>query len=50
MGAGIGYALTQPAAEAILVFLSLGFGMATPWLLLCLFPAWAKSSPNRDLG
>lgn len=50
MGAGIGYALTQPAAEAMLVFLSLGLGMATPWLLLCLFPAWAKSSPNRDLG
>ena len=46
MGAGIGYALTQPAAEAMLVFLSLGLGMATPWLLLCLFPAWAKKLPK----
>ena len=30
----------------MLVFLSLGLGMATPWLLLCLFPAWAKKLPN----
>ncbi len=46
MGAALGYALTQPAPEAIAVFLSLGFGMALPWLLLCVFPAWAKKLPR----
>ena len=38
MGAALGYAVTQPAVEAIAVFLSLGLGMALPWLLLCIFP------------
>lgn len=46
MGAAVGFALTQPAAEAIFVFLSLGLGMALPWLLLCIFPAWAKRLPK----
>lgn len=46
MGAALGYAVTQPAIEALAVFLSLGFGMALPWLLLCLFPAWSKWLPK----
>lgn len=46
MGAGIGYALTQPALEAILVFMSLGLGMAAPWVVLCIFPGWAKWLPK----
>ena len=49
MGAALGYALTQPALEALLVFMSLGFGMSLPWLLLCLFPAWAKHLPKPGL-
>ena len=46
MGAALGYALTQPALEALLIFLALGLGMASPWLLLCLFPSWAKRLPK----
>ncbi len=46
MGAALGYALTQPALEAIAVFLSLGLGMSMPWLLLCVFPAWTKKIPK----
>lgn len=46
MGAALGFALTQPAGAAIAVFLSLGFGMALPWLLLCIFPAWARKLPK----
>ena len=46
MGAALGYALTQPAIEALLVFVALGLGMSMPWLLLCVFPQWAKRLPK----
>ena len=46
MGAALGYAVTQPALEALAVFVSLGFGMALPWLLLCIFPAWSTFLPK----
>lgn len=46
MGAALGYAVTQPAVEALAVFLALGLGMALPWLLLCLVPAWANWLPK----
>lgn len=46
MGAALGYAVTQPAVEAIAVFLSLGLGMALPWLLLCIFPGWSRMLPR----
>lgn len=46
MGAGLGYAVTQPAIEAIAVFLALGLGMALPWLLLCIFPGWSRMLPK----
>ena len=52
MGAALGFAVTQPAAEALAVFLALGFGMALPWLLLCCIPGWAawlpKPGPRMD--
>ena len=46
MGAALGYTLTSPALEALAVFLMLGVGMALPWLLLCLFPSWARFLPR----
>lgn len=46
MGAALGYAVTQPAVEALVVFLSLGLGMALPWLLLCIFPGWSRLLPR----
>jgi len=38
MGAALGYAVTQPGPIAIVVFATLGLGMALPYLLLTLFP------------
>ncbi len=43
MGAALGFALTQPALIAVLVFATLGLGLALPFLLLGFFPrlgAW----------
>lgn len=38
MGAALGFALVQPPLIALLVFLALGFGLALPYLALCVFP------------
>jgi thiol:disulfide interchange protein DsbD len=38
MGAALGYAVTQPGPIAVVVFATLGLGMATPYLVLTLFP------------
>jgi len=39
MGAALGYAVTQSAPAALMVFAALGLGMATPYLVLTFFPA-----------
>lgn len=46
MGAALGYALTQPVALALTVFLALGLGMALPWLLLSFFPTLQRRLPR----
>ncbi|HTN50083.1 MAG TPA: thioredoxin family protein [Burkholderiaceae bacterium] len=46
MSAALGYAITQPAALALSVFAMLGVGMATPYLLLTLFPALLSKLPR----
>jgi thiol:disulfide interchange protein DsbD len=46
MGAALGYAVTQPPAVALSVFAALGVGMATPYVLLTLFPALLKRLPR----
>jgi thiol:disulfide interchange protein/DsbC/DsbD-like thiol-disulfide interchange protein len=46
MGAALGYAITQPAAEALLVFAALGLGMALPYLLLTFFPSLLTRLPR----
>lgn len=46
MGAALGYALAQPAAVALAVFLTLGLGMAMPWLAIALFPALGRRLPR----
>ncbi|CAN5627282.1 thioredoxin family protein [soil metagenome] len=46
MGASLGWALSQPATAAMLVFTALGLGMATPYLLLSFFPAWLERLPR----
>jgi thiol:disulfide interchange protein DsbD len=49
MGAALGYALTQSVAEALAVFFMLGVGMATPYVLLAWFPAWAARLPRPGM-
>ncbi|MFM8346340.1 MAG: protein-disulfide reductase DsbD family protein [Betaproteobacteria bacterium] len=46
MGASLGVAMTMPTPMALGVFVALGLGMASPYLLLCLMPAWAQKLPR----
>lgn len=46
MGAAVGYALIQSPIIGILVFASLGFGMAVPYLLLCYSPGLLARLPR----
>ena len=46
MGSALGYALTQSATVSFLIFTFLGIGLATPFLLLILFPSLMKFVPK----
>ncbi len=46
MGAALGYAITQPPAIGLSVFAALGVGMATPYVLLTLFPVLLAKLPR----
>jgi thiol:disulfide interchange protein DsbD len=46
MGAALGYALGQPAYVALLVFATLGLGMAVPFLMLSYIPSLGKRLPK----
>jgi len=46
MGASMGVAIGLPAAEALLLFGALGFGMALPYLLAAFVPAVARVLPR----
>jgi len=46
MTEAVGYGLTHSAVEAVLVFLTLGFGFALPFLALSLSPALARRLPK----
>ncbi len=46
MGAAIGYALAQPAWMTFAVFTALALGLALPYLLLTLQPAWTRLLPR----
>ena len=46
MGTALGYALSQPVAIAVLIFLLLGLGMALPWLLISAWPGLAARLPK----
>ena len=46
MGLALGYALLQPPAISLLIFMMLGLGLAMPYLLLCLFPPLRKMLPR----
>ncbi len=46
MGAAIGYALSQPAVVTFAVFTALALGLALPYVLLTVQPAWLKLLPK----
>jgi thiol:disulfide interchange protein len=46
MGAAIGYALAQPAGITFAVFTALALGLAAPYALLTLQPAWTRILPR----
>ena len=46
MGAALGFAIAQPPPQTLAVFVALGLGMALPFLLLSLFPAWRRVLPR----
>ena len=46
MGAAIGFALTRSAATTFTIFTALGMGLALPYLLLALQPAWTRMLPR----
>ncbi len=46
MGVALGYAVTQPTSEALVVFASIALGMAVPYVLLCSFPAALRKLPR----
>jgi len=46
MGAAVGFAVTQPWPAALLVFETLGLGLALPYLILTLVPGWGRFLPK----
>ncbi len=46
MGAALGFAVTQPAPQALAVFGALGLGMALPYMALVLMPGWRHRLPR----
>jgi thiol:disulfide interchange protein DsbD len=46
MGAAIGYALSAPAAVTFAVFTALALGLAAPYAVLTLQPAWTRLLPR----
>ena len=46
MGASLGLAVTLPAAQALLIFATLGLGLALPYLLASFVPAVARALPR----
>ena len=47
MASAVGAALTLPEFEAMLVFLSLGLGLALPFLLISIFPSCLRFLPKQ---
>lgn len=49
MAAALGYALAQPAATLLAIFLSLGLGLALPYLVLSCWPGLQRRLPRPGL-
>lgn len=46
LGTALGFAFTQGAAMIILIFLTVGLGLAAPYVVLCWNPNWLKFLPK----
>ena len=46
LGSALAFAFTQPAMTLMLVFLTVGLGLAAPYLVLSWHPAWLKFLPK----
>lgn len=46
LGSALGFAFSQPSGIILLIFASVAFGMALPYLLLTARPAWLKYMPK----
>ncbi len=46
LGTAIGFAVTLPTLQAMMIFTSLGLGMASPYLMLGAFPSLLKYMPK----
>ena len=46
MGSALGFTLAQPAGVTLAVFTAIGVGMAAPYVLLGLVPAWLRMLPR----
>lgn len=46
LATAVAFAFTQPPAILVLVFLTVGLGLALPFVLLCWQPAWLKLMPK----
>ncbi len=49
MGVALGYALTQPWYNALLIFQTLGVGLALPYLIVSLNPQWLRFLPKPGM-
>jgi thiol:disulfide interchange protein len=49
MAAALGFALARPAPELIVIFISLGLGLAFPYLLLTSWPGLQKALPKPGI-
>ena len=49
MGAAVGYALAQSAVVTFAIFTALALGLALPYLLLTLQPAWTRLLPKPGM-
>lgn len=46
LGSAVGFAVTLPVFQSLLIFTSLGFGMSFPYLLLAAFPSFLRFMPK----
>lgn len=46
LGPAMAYAFTQPPFELMVLMLTVGFGLASPFLLLAAFPQWQRLLPK----